>query len=97
MRKADIILEIHHKTGIPKVDILVILEHYFQEVKQAVLEGEVVAARGFGTFTTQLRNQKKARDIRAKTEVFVPEHYIPKFKPSKEFMDAMRTIKVRRV
>lgn len=97
MRKADMILEIHHKTGIAKVDILVILEHYFQEVKQAVLEGDDVAARGFGTFTTQLRKQKKARNIRAKTEVFVPEHYIPKFKPSKEFMEAMRTIAVKKI
>jgi DNA-binding protein HU-beta len=96
MRKADIILEIHNKTGIPKVDILIILETYFQEVKQTVFEGEDVAARGFGTFTTQLRKRKKARNIRAKTEVYIPEHYIPKFKPSKEFMDLMKTVKVRR-
>lgn len=51
MRKADIIKLIHDKTGIPKVDILVILETYFVEVKQTVITGENVSIRGFGTFT----------------------------------------------
>lgn len=95
MRKADIILEIHHKTGIPKVDILVILETYFQEVKQTVFEGENVSVRGFGSFTTQLRKAKKGRNIKAKTEVLIPEHFIPKFKPAKEFMVAMKSVKVK--
>lgn len=95
MRKADIILEIHHKTGIPKVDILVILETYFQEVKQTVFEGENVSVRGFGTFTTQLRKAKLGRNIKANTEVNIPEHYIPKFKPAKEFMVAMKGVEVK--
>lgn len=95
MRKADIILEIHHKTGIPKVDILVILETYFQEVKQTVFEGENVSIRGFGTFTNQLRKAKLGRNIKANTEVKIPAHYIPKFKPSKEFMVAMKNVEVK--
>ena len=95
MRKADIILEIHHKTGIAKVDILVILETYFQEVKQTVFEGENVSVRGFGTFTNQLRKAKIGRNIKANTTVEIPEHYIPKFKPAKEFMVAMKSVKVK--
>lgn len=95
MRKADIIQEIHNQTGIPKVDILVILETYFQEVKQTVFEGENVSVRGFGTFTNQLRKAKVGRNIKANTSVEIPAHYIPKFKPAKEFMLAMKSVKVK--
>lgn len=77
------------------MDILVILETYFQEVKQTVYEGENVSIRGFGTFTNQLRKAKIGRNIKANTTVEIPEHYIPKFKPAKEFMVAMKSVKVK--
>lgn len=95
MRKADIILEIHNKTGISKIDIMVTLEAFFQEVKHTVYEGENVSIRGFGTFTTQLRKAKLGRNIKAKTEVKIPEHYIPKFKPANEFIVAMKSVEVK--
>lgn len=95
MRKADIIQEIANKTGIAKVDILVTLEAFFQEVKQTVYEGENVSIRGFGTFTTQLRKAKLGRNIKANTEVHIPAHYIPKFKPAKEFEEAIKSLKVK--
>lgn len=94
MRKADVIQSIHDKTGIPKVDILVSLESFFQEVKQTVLEGEAVSIRGFGTFCTKKRAAKNGRNIKKNEVVHIPEHYIPKFKPAKEFMDAVKTIKI---
>jgi DNA-binding protein HU-beta len=87
MRKADIIQEIANKTGIHKVDILITLETFTREVKQTVFEGETVSIRGFGSFATQLRKAKKARNIKANTTVEIPEHYIPKFKPAIEFME----------
>ena len=95
MRKADIIQEIADKTGIAKVDILVTLEAFFREVKQTVLEGENVTLRGFGSFTTQLRKAKLGRNIKANTEVKIPAHYIPKFKPAREFIVAMKSVEVK--
>lgn len=95
MRKADIIQEIANKTGIPKVDILVTLEAFFQEVKQSVYEGEPVSIRGFGTFSTLLRKKKVGRNIKAKTSVEIPEHYIPKFKPAKEFVESVKNGKLK--
>lgn len=95
MRKADIIKQIHDKTGIPKVDVLVVLETYFVEVKQSVLSKEDVSVRHFGTFTTQLRKAKVGRNIRAKIEVQIPEHYITKFKPAKEFVESVKNGKLK--
>ncbi len=95
MRKLDIIQAIHDKTGIPKVDVLVILETFFKEVKQTVFEGETVSIRGFGSFTHQKRAAKPGRNIVANTSRIVPEHYVPKFKPSKEFIEAVKSINVK--
>ncbi|MES2477985.1 MAG: HU family DNA-binding protein [Bacteroidota bacterium] len=95
MRKIDMIEAIHDKTGIPKVDVLVTLETFFTEVKQTVFLGEIVSIRGFGSFAVLKRRAKIGRNISAKTSLEIPEHYIPKFKPAKEFMVAMRSVKVK--
>ena len=50
MRKADLVAIISEKTGVPKVDVLVSLEMFFQEVKDSLAEGENVYIRGFGSF-----------------------------------------------
>lgn len=95
MRKADIISSIADKTGIPKVDILVTLETFFKEVKETVLECETVSIRGFGSFTVKKRAAKKGRNIKKNEVVDIPEHYIPTFKPAKEFVASIKTVKVR--
>lgn len=48
MRKLDVIHAISDKTGLAKVDVLVILETFFSEVKQSVLEGETVSFVALG-------------------------------------------------
>ena len=85
MRKADIVNIIAEKTGIPKVDVLVTLETFFQEVKNQISSGENLYVRGFGSFITKKRAAKIGRNIKRNVAVNIPEHYIPAFKPSKEF------------
>lgn len=94
MTKADIINRIADKTGVPKVDVLVAIEAFFKEVKSSLGEGEPVHVRGFGSFLLKRRAAKTARNIRQNTAVQIPEHTIPAFKPSVEFMDLVRDIKV---
>lgn len=93
MTKADIINTIADKTGVPKVDVLVTVEAFFKEVKGALHTGEPVHVRGFGSFMLKKRAAKIARNIRENTAVHIPEHTIPYFKPSVEFMDLVRDIK----
>lgn len=81
---------ISNKTGIPKVDILVALEAFFKEVKESLQEGEPVYVRGFGSFILKKRAAKVGRNIKKNTVVQIPEHFIPSFKPAKEFMGAVR-------
>jgi DNA-binding protein HU-beta len=93
MRKADIVGSIAEKTGIPKVDILVALETFFKEVKTSLIEGEPVYVRGFGSFILKKRAAKIGRNIKKNIAVEIPEHFIPAFKPAKEFVQAVKESK----
>jgi len=91
MRKADLINNIAEKTGIPKVDVLVTLETMIKEVKDNLANGENIYIRGFGSFITKKRAAKIGRNIKKNTIVEIPAHFIPAFKPSKEFVDEVKT------
>lgn len=90
MRKADLINKISDKTGIPKVDVLVTLETMFKEIKQSLAEGENIYIRGFGSFIIKKRAAKIGRNIKKNVAVEIPEHFIPAFKPSKEFVQDIK-------
>ncbi len=90
MRKADLINRISENTGIPKVDVLVTLEALFKEVKESLGEGENIYIRGFGSFITKKRAAKIGRNIKKNVAVDIPEHFIPAFKPSKEFVQEIK-------
>lgn len=97
MKKADIINQISEQTGVPKVDVLVSIESFFTNVKKALSEGENVYIRGFGSFITKKRAAKVGRNIKKNTTVYIPEHFVPSFKPAKEFTDEVKKIKVTNV
>jgi DNA-binding protein HU-beta len=94
MRKSDLITNISDKTGIPKVDVLVTVESLIKEIKENISKGENIYIRGFGSFITKKRAAKIGRNIKKNVAVHIPEHYIPAFKPSKEFVNEVKQIKV---
>ena len=53
-------------------------------------EGENIYIRGFGSFITKKRAAKIGRNIKKNIAVEIPEHYIPAFKPSKEFVQEIK-------
>ncbi|HAI82529.1 MAG TPA: integration host factor subunit beta [Chitinophagaceae bacterium] len=86
MRKSDLIDRIAEQTGIPKVDILVVVEAFIKEVKLSLKQGTTVYLRGFGSFLTKRRAAKIGRNIKKNIAIDIPAHTIPAFKPSKEFL-----------
>jgi DNA-binding protein HU-beta len=85
MRKADLVVSVSEKTGVPKVDVLVAMEAFFKEVKISLAEGENVYIRGFGSFII-----KKGRHIKRNVAIEIPEHFIPAFKPAKVFVEQVK-------
>lgn len=91
MTKADVIAEITEKTGIEKADVTATVEAFFNVVKESLAEGENIYVRGFGSFINKKRAKKIARHIRDEKAMVIDEHYIPSFKPSKVFVEKIKT------
>ncbi len=90
MTKAQIVDQISKSTGIEKVVALEVVESMMDCIKTSLEGGENVYLRGFGSFVLRKRAQKVARNILSNTPIIVPEHNIPAFKPSKEFMTLVK-------
>jgi DNA-binding protein HU-beta len=90
MTKADVINEIAEKTGIEKIAVQETVESFFKVVKNAMNDGENVYFRGFGSFILKKRATKVARNISKNTQLTIPEHFIPKFKPAKVFVEKIK-------
>ncbi len=93
MTKAEIINEIALKTGIEKTQVSSILESFMKSVKNRMAVGENIYLRGFGTFLVKKRARKLARNISKNTTLIIPEHFIPSFKPAKNFSDKVKSVK----
>lgn len=90
MTKAEIVASISDKTGIEKVAVLAVVEEFMTTVKDAMIAGENVYLRGFGSFIIKRRAEKTGRNISKNTSVIVPAHNIPAFKPAKTFLNEVK-------
>ncbi|MBU2915974.1 MULTISPECIES: HU family DNA-binding protein [Reichenbachiella] len=91
MTKADVINEIAEKTGIDRLDVQASVEAFFSVVKSSMADGENIYVRGFGSFINKKRAKKIARNISKNTAMVIDEHYIPSFKPSKVFVEKIKS------
>jgi len=83
MTKADIVNEIAESTGVEKNVVQETVEAFMGSVKNAMVKGDNVYLRGFGSFIIKKRAEKTGRNISKNTSIIIPAHYIPAFKPSK--------------
>ena len=90
MTKADIVYEIAKATGVEKIQVQAIVEAFMESVKTAMVNGENVYLRGFGSFIIKKRAMKVARNISKNTTITNPEHNIPAFKPAKSFSSEVK-------
>ena len=90
MTKADIVNEIAKSTGVEKIQVQAIVEAFMDSVKGAMIKGENVYLRGFGSFIIKKRAEKVARNISKNTTITIPAHNIPAFKPAKSFASKIK-------
>ncbi len=91
MTKAEVISQISDKTGIDKADVQTTVEAFFSVIKNSMAEGENVYVRGFGSFVNKKRAKKIARNISKNTAIVIDEHFVPSFKPSKVFIEKIKS------
>lgn len=90
MTKADIVNEIAKKTGFQKSQVSDTLDAFLVISKNTMASGENIYIRGFGTFAVRKRAKKTGRNISKNVAVVIPEHYVPSFKPSKDFVTQVK-------
>ena len=90
MTKAEIVAEIANKTGVEKVAVQSVVEAFMDSIKSALVNGENVYMRGFGSFIIKERAEKTGRNISKNTTIIIPAHKIPAFKPSKSFVNEVK-------
>lgn len=90
MTKADVVNEVSKETGIDRVVVQETVESFMEVVSEALVNGNNVYLRGFGSFVVKRRAEKTARNISKNTSMIIPAHNIPSFKPSKSFVSKVK-------
>ena len=91
MTKAELVNAIANKLGTEKNETQRIIEAFMQEIRTTMYNGDNVYLRGFGSFIIKTRAAKTGRNISKNTSIQIPAHNIPAFKPSKTFVDKVKT------
>ena len=83
MTKQEIVDVVSNATGLTKVETETIMNGVMSTIIDSLADNEKVELRGFGTFGIKHRMPKKARNPGTGEPVFLPERFVPTFKPSK--------------
>lgn len=85
MTKADIVDRVAEGTGLTKIETEAVIEGFISTIISMLKEGHGIEIRGFGSFRVKKKKARIARNPKTGQQVYVPEHYVPTFKFSKEF------------
>jgi len=65
----------------------IVVNTIFTAISDALGQGERVELRGFGSFSTKMRNPRVGRNPKTGDAVEVPAKVVPHFKPGKELRE----------
>ena len=83
MTKQVIVDAVSEATGLTKVETETVMNGVMTTITESLARNERVELRGFGTFGTKHRMPKKARNPGTGEAIYMPERYVPTFKPAK--------------
>ena len=83
MTKQEIVDTVSNATGLTKVETEAVMNGIMSTIIDSLAANERVELRGFGTFGIKHRMPKKARNPGTGDPIYLPERYVPTFKPSK--------------
>ncbi|MBN1637646.1 MAG: integration host factor subunit beta [Ignavibacteriales bacterium] len=89
MTKADIVEKVAEGTGLTKLETEAIIEGFLNTLVKSLREGNRIEIRGFGSFKIKEKSERYARNPRTGEKVLVPQQFVPVFKFSKDFKQAV--------
>ena len=92
MTKSELIQKITNKNSfLYQKDVHKIIDTLFNSVTKALKDGDRVELRGFGTFTTKLRNARIGRNPKTGEPVAIPQKKMPFFKMGKSMKERINS------
>ena len=87
MTKADLVERVADAIGprVTKRDSGLAVDAFLAAVQDALVQGEGIEIRGFGTFKVRHRKARTGRNPRTGERVAVPARSVPVFQPSRHF------------
>ncbi len=82
MTKADLVNLLFERVGLPKAEAHAIIELVLDNIKESLLQGEVVKISGFGTFQVRKKGSRVGRNPKTKQEVEISPRKVVTFKAS---------------
>jgi len=87
MTKAELIDEVSKLSNLTKKETETIVNTIFDNITDALAQGDKVELRGFGSFRIRRRNSRKGRNPKTGSSVSVPEKRVPFFKVGKRLRE----------
>ena len=84
MTRKEILTIITTRSGLPRKRAKKAVDIFFLALRDAIVDGERIEIRGFGTFKVKERKARTARNPRTGEPVPLPARRVPVFKVSKE-------------
>ena len=92
MNKTDIVNTLAEKTGMNQKVAKIVVDTITDSIKKAIVGGERVEIRGFGSFSVRQYKPYKGRNPKNGEVVEVPAKKLPYFKVGKELKEAITKV-----
>ena len=89
MNKKELVDAMANAAGISKADAEKALNGMLMAITGALSKGDKVTLVGFGTFSTQKRPERQAKNPRTGEAIKIPAKTIAKFKPGSKLAEAV--------
>lgn len=88
--KKDMVKNIAEKHGMKEVDVKIIVNSVFDEIKEVFSKNNRMEIRNFGVFSAIKRKAKVGRNPKNPTvAIKIPRRIVPHFKPGKPLRDSL--------
>ncbi|MGH7323327.1 MAG: integration host factor subunit beta [Candidatus Rokuibacteriota bacterium] len=91
MTKAELIDEVSKVANLTKKETETIVNTVFENITEALVKGDKVELRGFGSFRIRHRQSRKGRNPKTGSSVDVPDKRVPFFKVGKRLRELVNT------
>jgi integration host factor subunit beta len=90
--KSELIAAMSEKRkDLSKKDIELVVNTLFNSMRQALIRGDRIEIRGFGSFTIKHRDARVGRNPKTGSSVSIPEKRIPFFTVGKELRERVNS------